>query len=96
MDTINTQNNNPTVDNNEDVQEIEARLEEIATDLAKERKEFNEKTLSIVEAIENEPETPDDDTEDEQEMTKMEDELGAELDEAMIDLATKEDGESGA
>lgn len=96
MDTTNIQNNNTATDNNETAEEKEAQLKAIGDEMARDREEFKNNTQAIIEKIENEPEISDDDGEDEQGIAKVEEELGSELDEAMIDLATKEGEEPEA
>lgn len=102
MDDNNTMNNNnaavPTNDSQNEtdeksMEELEKEMQTALDDIVQTRKEYEKKVVPILEAVEKEPEIPENDSENDVEIAQLEKEVGEELDTAMIDLATKEEDE---
>lgn len=86
----------PTTDDkeNEEIQKIGGQIDTLLNDITVAQKKFSEETNPIIQNIENYSEIPDiniQDEADKKELLSSEDKLDDDLDDAIIDLATKEE-----
>lgn len=86
----------PTTDDkeNEEIQKIGGQIDTLLNDITVAQKKFSEETNPIIQNIENYSEIPDiniQDEADKKELLSSEDKLDDDLDDAIINLATKEE-----
>ena len=87
-------NSTPNTDENEkSAEELEKEMQKTLEEATQSNQEFEEKNGAMLEEIENEPEIPADDPQDDAEIAQLEKEIGEDLDQAMIDLSTKKEDE---
>lgn len=90
-DNANTNPNNDTSEKS--LGELEKEMQKTLDEAVQSNKEFEEKHGAMLEEIENEPEIPTDDPQDDAEIVQLEKEIGEDLDQAMINLSTKKEDE---